>query len=203
VRPYTPFDGGASDAQYDPERHHRHTVRLPDFDYQQEGAYFITLCAYQRETLFGEIVDDDMILNTYGHIVLDEWMEMAIIRPSIFLDECIVMPNHFHAILFLPHIVDAHDVVGAHCRAPSARGINLSRTPQSLGSLIAGFKSTVTKQINILRASPGTPVWQRNFHEHVVRDEAASQRIREYIDGNPATWATDDEHLTRIGHTMM
>jgi len=110
--------------QYDPERHHRHTVRLPDFDYQQEGAYFITLCAYQRETLFGEIVDDDMILNTYGHIVLDEWMEMAIIRPSIFLDECIVMPNHFHAILFLPHIVDAHDVVGAHCRAPSARGIN-------------------------------------------------------------------------------
>ncbi len=183
---------------YDPEKHHRRTVRLPEYDYRQEGAYFIMLCTYERATLFGEIIGNDMILSDYGHIVLNEWMETAIIRSGVLLDEFVVMPNHLHAIVFLPTIAGANSIVGAHCRAPSAEGTHVSRTPQSLGSLVAGFKSTVTKQINALRSSPGTPVWQRNYHEHVVRDESALQRIRTYIDGNPANWATDDEHPTHI-----
>lgn len=172
-------------------------MRRAEYDYRQVGAYFITLCAYQRETLFGEIVSDEMRLNVYGHIVLDAWMETAIVRPGVFLDEFIVMPNHFHAIVFLPDATDG--MVGAHSRAPSRGGSSLSRTPKSLGSLVAGFKAMVTKRINLLRARPGTPVWQRNYYEHIVRDDAALQRIRAYIDGNPATWATDDEHPARIG----
>lgn len=185
---------------YDPEKHHRHTVRLSAYDYRQAGAYFITLCAYQHELSFGEIVDDEMRLNVYGHMVADEWMETAIIRPGVFLDEFVVMPNHFHAIVFLPDHVDASNSVGAHSRAPSGGESSLSRTPRSLGGLVAGFKSTVTKQINTLRASPGTPVWQRNYYEHIIRDEAALQRIRAYINDNPAAWEIDDEHPTRIGH---
>ena len=121
------------------------------------------------------------------------------IRPSVYLDEFVVMPNHFHAIIFLPSIADANDVVGAHGCAPSGGESSLSRTPKSLGALIAGFKSTVTKQINVLRAAPCTPVWQRNYYEHIVRDENALQRIREYIANNPASWATDGEHPSRMG----
>jgi len=187
---------------YDPEKHHRHTVRLPEYDYRQAGAYFITLCAYQRESLFGEIVDDEMHLNECGYIVTDEWIATAMIRPGVLLDEFIVMPNHFHAIVFLPTMADANDndIVGAHSRAPSAEGTNLSRTPKSLGALVAGFKSTVTKQINALRMTPRISVWQRNYYEHIVRDENALQRICEYIASNPVTWATDDEHPAHIGH---
>jgi len=204
VRPYHPYrpyiivQGVRSRSlRYDPDRHHRQTIRLSAYDYSQVGAYFITLCTYQRETLFGEVVEDDMILNKYGHIVLDEWMETAITRPGILLDEFIVMPNHFHAIVALP---DAQGVVGAQSRAPSGTDSALRRAPKSLGALIAGFKSTVTKQINTLRASPGVPVWQRNYYEHVIRDEAGLRRIREYIDNNPTTWALDDEHPTRVGN---
>lgn len=118
---------------YDPEKHHRRTIRLPEFDYRQVGAYFITVCVYQRDMLFGEIIDDEMILNEYGHIVLDEWMETAIIRPGIFLDEFIVMPNHFHAIIFLPDMVNTNDDVGAHSRAPSGGSVanaKISRFPR-------------------------------------------------------------------------
>src|SRR4051794_19179560 len=103
---------------HDPERNHRHTIRLPNYDYRQAGAYFVTLCTYQCAELFGEIVEGEMVLNDYGHIALDEWIETAIVRPGVILDEFIVMPNHFHAIVFLPNIAES-DAVGAHSRAPS------------------------------------------------------------------------------------
>jgi putative transposase len=182
---------------YDPEKHHRRTVRLPEYDYRQMGAYFITLCAFRRDMIFGGIIEDEMILNDYGHIVLDGWIETAIIRPGIFLDEFTVMPNHFHAIVFLPEMVNTNDNVGAHSRAPSGDNSALSRTPKSLGSLVAGFKSTVTKQINTLRSTPGTPVWQRNYSEHIIRDDEGLRRIREYIANNLAMWESDMENPSR------
>ncbi|MHB8647096.1 MAG: transposase [Thermomicrobiales bacterium] len=87
--------------------------------------------------------------------------------------------------------------VGAHSRAPSAGGTHLSRTPKSLGALVAGFKSIVTKQVNVLRASPGTPLWQRNYHEHIIRDDEGARRIREYLANNPARWESVSENPRR------
>jgi putative transposase len=179
--------------RYDPERHHRKSIRLPDYDYRHIGGYFITLCTHQREMLFGAIIGGDVILNEYGHIVLDAWMETAIIRPGVLLDEFIVMPNHFHAIVFLPNAAELA-AVGAHSRAPSGPDAALQRAPKSLGAMIAGFKSTVTTQINILRASPRTPVWQRNFYEHIIRDDEGLRRTREYISSNPTSWEFDAEN---------
>jgi len=168
------------------------------------GGYFITLCTHQRAELFGRIVENAMVLNEYGHVVLDEWMETAIIRPGVLLDEFIVMPNHFHAIVFLPNATE-FDAVGAHRvpfgqDAPSGPGTAPQRAPKPLGAMIAGFKSTVTTQINMLRASPHTPVWQRNYYEHIIRDDEGLRCVREYIANKAAAWETDDEHWARIGN---
>jgi len=178
----------------------RRSLRLAHYDYTQAGAYFITLCAFQRELSFGEIVSGEMRLSKAGQIAAAEWERSAIVRPNVALDVFVVMPNHLHGIIVLMDTpvgatrrstVDVPSTVGAHSRAP------LHRPPRSLGSFVAGFKSAVTKRINALRGTPGRPVWQRNYYEHVIRDEHDLARIREYIAGNPARWAEDEDNPAR------
>lgn len=171
---------------------HRRSIRLKGYDYSQAGAYFVTLCTHNRECLFGKIVDGEMRLNELGHIVCEEWLRSAEIRPEIMLDAFVVMPNHLHGIvIFTP--------VGAHGRAPlpSPSPQPPHRKPRSLGSFIAGFKSVVTKRINQTRQTPGIPVWQRNYYEHIIRNQESLARIRRYIADNPAKWDVDPENPTR------
>lgn len=165
----------------------RHSLRLPEYDYAQNGAYFVTICAWQKERLFGEIRDGVMELNGYGEIVRDEWLRTPTIRQEIQLDEFVIMPNHFHAIV----MINKKPTVGAHGRAPLRDG---HRQPQSLGSMVAGFKSICTKRINELRNNPGFPVWQRNYHERIIRNERSLNAIRQYILSNPANWGLDPEN---------
>lgn len=184
-----------------PQDRHRSSLRLKGYDYSQPGAYFVTMCTQSRECLFGEIANDEVMLNEYGKVVEEEWLKTPRMRTRVELDEFVVMPNHLHAIMMIQEgaatmsmVVGAHSMptVGAHSSAP------LRRMPQSLGSLIAGFKSAVTKRINILRMSPGVPVWQRNYYEHIVRDEDDMNRIREYIVNNPVRWADDENNPATI-----
>ncbi len=153
----------------EPNKHfHRTSIRLMGYDYSAPGAYFVTLCAYRRQCMFGEIKDKKIILNEFGTIVWQEWIKSAEIRSEITLDECVVMPNHIHGIVFINHT--------------------------SVGAFVAGFKSIVTKRINELRQLSGNPVWQRNYYERVIRDEQELNRWREYIIHNPANWARDQEN---------
>ncbi len=187
---------------YNPEIHHRRSIRLKGYDYSREGAYFLTLCTYQNECLFGEIVNGEMHINEYGQIVTEEWMQSSIIRKEIELDESIIMPNHFHAIVFINPGIE--DTVGAQGIAPSSEGIAPSsesiapprkgiahRKPKSISTLVAGFKMAVTKRINILRNAPGNPVWQRNYYENIIRSENALDKIRQYTVNNPSSWEID------------
>jgi len=87
--------------KYDPEKHHRRSIRLKGYDYSQAGAYFVTICTKNRECLFGDVIDDGMMLNEYGTIVANEWKKSAKIRDEIELDEWVVMPNHFHGIVVI------------------------------------------------------------------------------------------------------
>ena len=166
----------------------RKSLRLPGYDYAQGGAYFVTICTWGRTCLFGDVVDGIMRLNDVGRIVAGEWINTAEIRREIELDAYMVMPNHVHGLIVIAGNVD----VGAHGRAPLHGG--LARPPKSLGSLVAGFKSAATKRINELRNAPGTPVWQRNYYEHVIRDEYDLSRVRDYIVNNPAQWALDRDN---------
>jgi putative transposase len=178
---------------YDPTRHHRRSIRLPAYDYTQPGGYFVTVVTHQRQCLFGEIVDGQVLVNGYGEAIREEWLWSARIRPEIRLDAFVVMPNHIHGIVIM-----GEPIVGAHGRAPLQRAplrrVPLHRAPRSIGSFIAGFKSAVTRRINEIRGTPGLPLWQRNYYEHIIRDEEELNRIRQYIIDNPSRWEDDAEN---------
>ena len=193
---------------YNPEVHHRQSIRLRDYDYSHAGAYVVTVCAWQRECLFGEVVDGEMRLSAFGEIVQEDWQLTAVLRDNTRLDEFVIMPNHFHAIIFIDdrrgtacrplgfNVVTDKDQGTAH-RAPTAE---LFGRPVvgSLPTIIRSFKSAATKHINRLRNNPGAPVWQRNYYERVIRDDQELHAIRQYIINNPIKWADDENHPTRL-----
>lgn len=172
----------------------RRSIRLQGYDYSQAGAYFVTICTHNRECLFGDIVHGEMRLNDAGRVVADEWLKTAEIRTEIELDAWVVMPNHFHGILVIA------DCRGDRRVARTIRPVApTGPQPRSVGAVMAGFKSAVTKRINQLRQSPGAKLWQRNYWEHIVRNEPELNRIREYIRNNPARWELDK--LCPVGAT--
>ena len=179
-------------SRYNSDIHHRRSIRLKGYDYSQAGAYFVTICVHDRECLFGEIVDGEMRLNDFGRIVAAEWIRSGELRSEIDIGEYVVMPNHFHGIVIITDIVGNGDV----CRGdrPVAPTTMPGPQPKSIGAMMAGFKSIVTKRINILRDTPGLPVWQRNYHEHVIRNDADYNRIAEYVANNPQRWIEDKLH---------
>jgi REP element-mobilizing transposase RayT len=188
--------------RYDPERHHRRSIRLKDCDYTRMGAYFVTLCTQGRVCLFGEIVAGEMRLNEYGEIVQKEWFRSAEIRREIvlFSDEFVVMPNHIHGIVRIVESPNAHvgatgPTAGATDATVGATGRSPLQGPakRSLASFVAGFKSAVTKRINDRRGTPGATVWQRNYYEHIIRHAESLNRIRAYILDNPLQWHLDHE----------
>ena len=181
---------------FNPDIHHRHTIRLKNYDYSQNGAYFVTLCSWQRESLFGEIVGGEMLLNDFGVIVRNSWGWLAEQYAHVALDEWAVMPNHFHGIILITNgdgglrTVNSqmdNSQTGVSRTAPTGKA-------KSLGSLIGAFKTVCTKQINIIRNNPGCPVWQRNYYERVIRDETELAAAREYIVNNPLKWELDREN---------
>ncbi len=317
---------------YNPDIHHRRSIRLRGYDYSQNGLYFITICTQNRKHLFGTITNGQMALNPMGEIAHSEWFKTESMRPNLRLHEFIVMPNHIHGIIeIIPvgahcmrplvppttdnhgqseqgrvqraptdggitdrhgqselghgqhagNIVGAHcmrplvppatdnhgeseqgrvqraptdggitdchgqsesghgqhagNIVGAHCmrppdmppatdnhgesdqgrvqRAPTDGGItdrhgqhagnivgahcmrplDVQRAP-TVGDIVRGYKSAVTKRINALRNTPGLPVWQRNYHEHIIRNETAYLKIADYTQTNPQRWQEDTYH---------
>ena len=174
--------------KHDPDKHFRHSIRLSGYDYAQPGAYFITLCTYQRECLFGEITDGKMRLNKLGKVVMECWQWLSKQYPHLTMDEWVVMPNHLHGIIV---------IVDAACRGGSRTApTNLARH-KPLGRLIGAFKTVSTKRINAIRDTPNLPVWQRNYYEHIIRDDEELNRIRQYIADNPMQWEMDSENPSR------
>lgn len=152
--------------------------RLPGYDYCQEGAYFITICTHKMSNHFGAIDNHKMILNSFGKIVETEWYRTTELRVNveIYADEFIIMPNHFHGIIWI------HDV-GATGSVARVNSIGIQ--PNSLGSIIGQFKSQVTRRINHIRGTPGKLVWQRNYYDRIIRNMKELNCIRSYIENNP------------------
>lgn len=169
---------------HSPSRHHRRSIRLPGYDYSQEGAYFVTVCTQNREFLFGEIVDGAMLLNDAGQIVCQCWRDIPAHFPQVVCDGFVVMPNHIHGILFVV------DTLGAQHFSP-LRG-RPRGTSKTIGSIVRGFKIGVTKWMR--QNEPVQNVWQRNYYEHIIRSEEELNRIRQYIIHNPEQWETDREN---------
>jgi REP element-mobilizing transposase RayT len=143
----------------------------------------VTICTKDREDLFGHITSDEMYLNQYGKIVESSWKELPKHYPTIILDEFVVVPNHVHGIIII-----INDLVGARHASPLQKKSNL------LGNIIGSFKSAVTKKINEIRNTPGISIWQRNYYDHIIRNERSLYKIREYIRTNKERWAWDKEN---------
>ncbi len=169
----------------------RKSIRLKGYDYSQPGAYFVTIVTQNRENLFGEIVDDKMILNEYGKIVDKFWHSLPEKYQNIELDEFIVMPNHIHGIIIINERVIREL---PQRESPKRENDIKNRRKMILPKIIGYFKMNTAKQINILRKTLGLPVWQRNYYEHIVRNEDELNRIREYIINNPLKWNLDKEN---------
>ena len=171
--------------KYNPEIHHRRSIRLAGYDYAQPGAYFVTLCVQDRLCLLGEIAHKAMTFSDWGRIAAQSWTWLRDQYPYVSLDVWVVMPNHLHGIIVL-----LDDAVGARHDAP------LRRKP--LGQLVGAFKTTCTKKINQLQGTPSAKFWQRNYYEHIVRDERDMARIRQYIIDNPRRWEEDRDNPANI-----
>jgi len=157
---------------YDPNKHHRRSIRLSGYDYTQAGLYFVTICAQGRECLFGQVADGAFQPNAYGLIVAECLDALPRHFGYVSLDTSVVMPNHLHAIVMLGD-------------APAEEA-------PTLGRVVAYLKYESTKRINNLRGTPPLRVWQRNYYEHIIRGTAALSRIREYIVNNPRRWQQDE-----------
>jgi REP element-mobilizing transposase RayT len=169
-----------------PYKRNRKSIRLQSYDYKQPGFYFITISTHQRRHLFGKIINDEMNLNHCGRIASLNWVNTENIRDNVKLGAFVVMPNHMHAIF---QIVNIKRTVGAYRDTPLPR--KFESPSNSVGSIVRGYKSTVTKQINQIRKTPGQKIWQRNYYEHIIRDQKSLNKITEYIQKNPQLWEKD------------
>jgi REP element-mobilizing transposase RayT len=167
-------------------------MRLRGYDYSVPGAYFVTVCAQDRRCLFGEVVDGVMVLSLAG-LVVDSWWGTVPRRfPGVGLDAYVVMPNHFHGIVVLQTTAD---------------GMERAAGDVSLAYVMQWFKSATTKDYRRGVTTDGWQpfrgrLWQRGYHDHIVRDERDLERVRGYIEANPGRWAEDEEYrecCSRLG----
>jgi REP element-mobilizing transposase RayT len=211
-----------SGLKYNPDKHHRKSTRLNGYDYSSAGAYFVTICVKNRECLLGEIQNGKMILNDFGNIIDYHWKNIPSHFQNVDLDQFIVMPNHLHGILWLvddddmatylagakhsgQSISSKHDDVARNA-SPLHRSNHPEHRPHyhpnrpkgtkpgSLSAIIQNFTSITTRKINRIRKTPGEKLWQRNFHDRIIRNEKELFNIRQYIIDNPLKWEIDNEN---------
>jgi putative transposase len=244
---------------YDPNRHHRRSIRMNGYDYRQAGGYFLTICTHDRACLFGEVADGTMRLNDAGHAVEAIWHDLPSRYPALRTDAFVVMPNHVHGIIVLggqsdsggarsvgpgapttgatTRVAPTTESVGAPlvgARGPGGSGglgdarsdrpgaatagattprattprattpRATTRVAPTVGDIVGAFKSITTNEYARGVHTSGWPpspgrLWQRNYYEHVIRDDADLDRIRQYIDDNPARWAEDPDNPQSVG----
>jgi REP element-mobilizing transposase RayT len=172
---------------------------MPGYDYSTAGWYFVTVCTQDRAAMFGEIMHNEMVPNAAGKMVATTWMEMPQHYPGVVLDAFIVMPDHFHGIMIVGAGPRARPCVHGRDRSPRldvhGKGHPQGGAPTfSLFDAVQRFKSLTTTRYRYgVIGQKWTPfngrLWQRNYYEHVIRDDADLYAIRQYIAGNPARWA--------------
>ena len=183
---------------YRPDTKPHKSIRLKGYDYSRPGAYFVTICTHNKECLFGSVMGENMVLSDFGRMVEVEWLKTAEIRKNVILDVRVIMPNHFHGIVLIT------EKDSGKARLATTHGNVQTKMefgkPQSgsLSAIVGSFKSSVAKQINLMRNTLGKEVWQRNYYERIIRNPEELQHIREYIIHNPLKWHLDRDNPVGI-----
>ena len=181
--------------KYNPDIHHRRSIRLKGYDYSQAGLYFITICTQNQSCLFGEIKNGEMVLNDAGKMVEHQWQELICRFDNIKLHEFIVLPNHFHGIVELVGV----PLVGTQNVGQPQMGQPQGIAP-TVGNVVGAFKSLSTNEYirNVKQNNWRTfdnKLWQRNYYEHIIRDEKSYYQILEYIQNNALKWQDDKYYV--------
>jgi REP element-mobilizing transposase RayT len=167
-------------------------MRHPGWDYSSSAGYFVTICTHEREHVFGEILNGKMVLNKIGLIVLDNWERLPDRFQNLETDAFVIMPNHVHCVLRLTDFGR-----GESCIRPSEGDCPHGTLEGTLGRIIQTFKSITTveyirwqRQHNQNEVVP--KLWQRNYHDHVIRSQESLEHFQIYIQNNPANWSEDE-----------
>ena len=188
---------------YDPQKHHRRSIRLPAHDYSHPGAYFITLVTYQRDCLFGNIVEGEMQLSAMGQVAEEHWRLIPQHFPQVELGAYVIMPNHVHGIIIINggSNASAFERTGTTVSCPDMSCPGPARekfgkpVKGSIPTIIRSYKASVTRRIHQELNASG--IWQRNYYERIIRNDAEYNRIHVYIESNPANWVMDDEYSVK------
>ncbi len=188
--------------KYDPQIRHRRSIRLKGYDYTQAGAYFITICSHHREHIFGEIVNEEMKLNKFGLVAKQQWEKLPKRFPNVELGAFVLMPNHEHGMIQI--IEHQRRGIAENLQSLDEDSSRYAPTdnqqkfgkmvPNSIPTIVRSYKSAVAYRINLMRGVKAAPVWQRNYYEHIVRNEKELELITEYIDYNPLNWQLDRDN---------
>jgi len=190
--------------QFKPEIHHRRSIRLKNYDYSQTGAYFVTICTKEKECSFGEINKEQMKLSPTGRIANDCLIAIPKHFENAKVDTFVVMPNHVHFIIIMNHdrrgvacnarnVFASSEEQGVACNAPTNNVYsNIAPKQNTFSVIIRSYKSAVTRMCN---QNGNLFFWQRNYYEHIIRNEIELEKIREYIVNNPLNWAEDENYI--------
>ncbi len=200
---------------YDPEKHHRRSIRLKGYDYTRPGAYFVTICTENKKCLFGKISDEIMQLNKFGDMIHVCWNNLPKHFLHVRLDAYVIVPNHIHGIIIIAErdcndnangkgeafsaTRSGHDFMGEENASPLHPTVQPPHgtSTGSLGAIMQNFKSISTRKINQSKKIHGDMLWQRNYYEHIVRNGYTLNAIRRYITYNPLMWAYDMDNPDR------
>jgi REP element-mobilizing transposase RayT len=179
---------------YNTDIHHRRSIRLKEYDYSRMGAYFVTICAWNRECVFWEITEGKVAYSDAGAIIEDVWNGLPVRFPSIEVDDFVIMPNHIHGIVILNAPVGAGLALPGKGNEPKHKQKGAASGAPTLGNIVRTFKSVSTVTENRRRDRQGFPLWQRNYYEHIIRDEREFIVTCKYIRYNPLKWHEDEEN---------
>jgi REP element-mobilizing transposase RayT len=186
--------------KYDSDIHPKKSLRLKEYDYSRPGAYFITICTYEKECIFGKVENERMLLNQSGKIVLEFWNKLPGRYATIELDSFVIMPNHVHGIIKIINTVgEIHELPLQTANTNQ----KTKRRRMLIPKVVGYFKMNSSKRINTIRNSTDIPVWQRNYYEHIIRNENKLNKIREYIHNNPLKWHLDRDNPGRTGNDLL
>lgn len=170
----------------------RRSIRLRGYDYTSAGLYYVTLCVTGRECIFGTVRKGSVALSPLGRMVELRWQKLPSFFPNLALDEFVMMPNHLHGILYLaPDEIEVKSPPQPPVRDIFSSGRPCGTRSGSLGAVIQNLKSSTARALNSQLG--GNRPWQRNYHEHIIRDADELDRIRTYIRQNPARWNDDED----------
>lgn len=172
----------------------RQSIRLKNYDYAHAGHYYVTICTHNRQCLFGTIKNGKILLNKSGKIIVDIWQSLPKHHP-VELDTFQIMPNHMHSVIQIVGATRGSPAIATVRSKPQTGG---SRPAPTLGTIIGLFKSECTKKIRRAMENPHINVWQRNYYEHVIRNQKSLNKIRQYISTNPSMWSHDRNNPNRL-----